>query len=110
MGEHSFKFGLLKKALPHIALRQMPDVWCRHNLASFDAESEGLSEQLSFAVNGRRRFRANAGILVTSQTVVNVVINQLRRYVNGTHVAECFTNRIQMRLKLRQATTAREFV
>src|SRR5207249_11680760 len=104
------KLGLLKKALPHIPFWQMPDVWRRHNLMALNTESEGLTEELSFAVNRRGRLRTNARPLVAGQRVVDVVINNFGRHVHGAEVAERLPDRLQMRSKLRQGAAAVELV
>src|SRR5205823_3626013 len=110
MRDDSFEIGFLEKALSHIPLRQMTDVWCRYNLPALDAEREGLAEQLRPAINRCRRFRRSASPLVAGQTLINVVINNLGRNVHGAHVPERLADRLQMRLKLWQATTARKLV
>src|SRR5262249_42302215 len=110
MRNDSFKLRLLKEALPHIALWQMPNVGSGNNLTPFNSEREGLSKQLSFAVDRRWRFRTNAGLLVAGQTVINEVINYFSRYLHGSHVAERLAYRLQMRLKLWQASAARQLV
>src|SRR5262249_1711384 len=81
-----------------------------YDQTALHSEFESLTEQLSFSVNRASRSRADTGPLISGQTMVNIVVDTFGIYIHGAHIAEGFADGFQVCLKLRQCTTARQFV
>src|SRR5437773_1861622 len=110
MYNDSLKFRILEESLPDVIFSQAPDVRRHDNKTALDAELEGLAQQTRLPVDGRRRTWTDSGFLVAGESIVNVIVYELRSYIDGAQVAECFADRFQMRLKLRQGAAAVELV
>jgi hypothetical protein len=68
----------------------VPDMWRRHNPVFFNAQAEGLAEQLRFTIDRRLRF------LIDLETPIDVVAHKLRGDVDSAHAPKGFPNRLQV--------------
>src|SRR5215813_774000 len=80
----------------------------RYDQTALDTKLESLPEQSSLPIDSPDRSGRDTVLGVSGQSVVNVVVNDFRAHIHGTHVAKCLANRLQVRLKLRLPEAARD--
>jgi hypothetical protein len=63
-----------------------------HDQAPLDTQLESLTKQLCFPVNRTDGFQTDTRSFIASQTVVYIVINDLRSYVHCAHITKRCTD------------------